>query len=231
MAGKESLQQTRPINPPCASSRRCGDMRHCITKRVCQSISLFHPSIHITFPPVNLYHFSTRQSISFLHPSIHTTFPPVNPYHFTTRQSISLFHPSIHTTFPPVNPYHFSTRQSISLFHPSIHIIFIFPPVKDIQFAANFFPIRRCFYTQEFRVNSLQLFVNLIFILSYSISVSNLLASRGDDSSIRIWDLSGNLSQPKLQIPLKIISDLLNIYPSANVAFRYDSYYFLYLFL
>ena len=65
----------------------------------------------------------------------------------------------------------------------------------------------------------------------YSVSVSNLLASRGDDSSIRIWDLSGNLSQPKLQIPLKVISDLLNIYPSANVAFRYDTYYFLYLFL
>ena len=64
------------------------------------------------------------------------------------------------------------------------------------------------------------------------------MASRGDDSSIRVWDLSGNLSQAKLQTPLKVVSDLLNIYPTANVAFRwyyhsddYPIYFCVYLLL
>ena len=35
-----------------------------------------------------------------------------------------------------------------------------------------------------------------------------------------------NLSQPKLQTPLKVVSDLMNIYPSASVAFRYDDHFF-----
>lgn len=48
------------------------------------------------------------------------------------------------------------------------------------------------------------------------------LASRGDDGTVRLWGISGQLSQSvKLQTPLKIISNLTNLYPSANVAFRY----------
>ena len=52
--------------------------------------------------------------------------------------------------------------------------------------------------------------------------VSNVLASRGDDGSVRVWDIAGQLSQStKMQTPIKCIPDLMNLYPSANVAFRY----------
>lgn len=51
---------------------------------------------------------------------------------------------------------------------------------------------------------------------------STVLASRGDDGSVRVWDIAGQLSQsPKMQTPIKCIPDLMNLYPSANVAFRY----------
>ena len=50
---------------------------------------------------------------------------------------------------------------------------------------------------------------------------SEVLASRGDDGSVRLWDIAGQLSQaPRLQEPLKVIPNLMNLYPSANVAFR-----------
>jgi WD40 repeat protein len=50
---------------------------------------------------------------------------------------------------------------------------------------------------------------------------STVLASRGDDGSVRVWDIAGQLSQStKMQTPLKCIPDLMNLYPSANVAFR-----------